>query len=139
MAPLPSPAPPQPRWAVLRREACVDAGLPPGIGCRARGWRAPGLTELFLAPLVDGGSGAPVRDLLVLAADASGLLLLSGSLDGERTAYFLCDAVANTVRQLPAAAARRGFPTPGRSCAPLSDDRRISLYFKIWATFSDVE
>uniref|UniRef100_A0A0A8Z1P6 DUF1618 domain-containing protein n=1 Tax=Arundo donax TaxID=35708 RepID=A0A0A8Z1P6_ARUDO len=103
-SPPPSPAP-GPRWAVLLRRASADPGLPQGTGCLALGSRPPGLTELFVSPLVAGSSstGAFVRNPFVLAADPSGILLLSGSLDGspERTSYFLCDAVSNTVRQLP--------------------------------------
>ncbi|KAL6627125.1 hypothetical protein ACP70R_030851 [Stipagrostis hirtigluma subsp. patula] len=101
--PLSSPAP-GPRWAVLRCKADdTDADLPRGAGCLARVSRPPVLTELLVSPLVDGASGAPVRDPYVIAADPSGVLLLCGSTAGdpERTAYFLCDAVAHTVRQLP--------------------------------------
>ncbi|RLN22265.1 hypothetical protein C2845_PM07G39900 [Panicum miliaceum] len=99
----PSPGPGQ-RWVVLRRMACTDPGLPQGTGfCLAIGSRTPGVTELFVSSLVDGGSGALVRNPFVLAADPSGLLLLSGSDDDNsaRTPYFLWDAVSNTVRQLP--------------------------------------
>jgi hypothetical protein len=85
---------------------CTDPGLPQGTGfCLPIGSSAPDLTELFVSPLVDSGSGALVRNPTVLAADPSGLLLLSGDSDGEnpaaRAPYFLCDAVSNTVRQLP--------------------------------------
>jgi hypothetical protein len=53
---------------------------------------------------VDGGSGTIVRNPTVLAADPSSLLLVSGDSDGTMAPpplYFLCDAVSNTVRQLP--------------------------------------
>jgi hypothetical protein len=84
---------------------CTDPGLPQGTGfCLALGSSAPDLTELFVSPLVDSGSGALVRNPTVLAADPSGLLLFSGDSDGAMAPpppYFLCDAVSNTVRQLP--------------------------------------
>ncbi|CAL4966188.1 unnamed protein product [Urochloa decumbens] len=102
MPPSPPPSDPEQRWVVLRRMACTDPGLPQGT-CLTIGSRPPALTELFVSPLVDGGSGALVRNPFILAADPSGFLLLSGS-DGEspaRAPYFLCHAVSNTVRQLP--------------------------------------
>jgi hypothetical protein len=61
-----------------------------------------------VSPLVDGDSGALIRDPVVLVVDPSGLLLISGSPDGERTSYFLCDTASNTVRQLPDAPGRTG-------------------------------
>ncbi|GJN38217.1 hypothetical protein PR202_gb27240 [Eleusine coracana subsp. coracana] len=92
------------RWVVLRRKACIEPDLPQGTGCcLAIGERPPGLTNLLVSPLVTSYNGADVRDPFVVVADSSGILLLAGSPDGEplRTCYFLCDAVSNTVRQLP--------------------------------------
>ncbi|CAO2199706.1 unnamed protein product [Urochloa humidicola] len=105
---------PEQRWVVLHRMACADPGLQQGT-CLAVGSRPPDLTELFVSPLVDGGSGALVRNPSILDADPSGLLLLSGS-GGDspaRATYFLCDAVSRTVRQLPHLPEYGGTGTPG--------------------------
>ncbi|KAK3128873.1 hypothetical protein QOZ80_6BG0467550 [Eleusine coracana subsp. coracana] len=105
MATPPASPSPSTRWVVLRRQACTEPDLPHGTGyCLAIGEQPPGLAELLVSPLVPSGNGAVVRNPFVAAADSSGILLVSGSPDEDRhnrTCHFLCDAVSNTVRQLP--------------------------------------
>ncbi|GJM84919.1 hypothetical protein PR202_ga00633 [Eleusine coracana subsp. coracana] len=99
---------PSPQWVALRRRVqCVpsdDTGLAHGAEFHLALDAPPCLARLAVSPeLVATGGDDPYHcSPFVLAADRSGVLLLSGS-PGPHAAssYFLCDAVSSTVRRLP--------------------------------------
>ncbi|KAL6646922.1 hypothetical protein ACP70R_015616 [Stipagrostis hirtigluma subsp. patula] len=114
--PTPPPAPARPpQWVALRRVARVsraDPGPPQGSSDFRLALDAPPrLARLAVSPPGSTtGRDATDRPHVVLAADPSGVLLLSGSHGplaadepgaGAGASYFLFDAVSSTVRRLP--------------------------------------